>query len=69
MATKKKDTLKTFSVTGRINKLDIRIEIKAPSLEEAIIKAREKKFTDFVETAGDVFDYEGPEILSVWLND
>ena len=69
MATKKKDALKTFSITGRINNLDISIEIKAATLEEALIKAREKKFTDFVEATGDVFDYEGPEIRSVWVNE
>jgi hypothetical protein len=65
----KKPVLKTYSVTGRIDKLDVAIEIEAASLEEALTKAKGKKFVDFVDSPGDVYDYEGPEIRSIWQND
>lgn len=67
MATKKPE-VKTYTVTGTINNLQIGVEVRAKSLEEAVELSRALKFCDFVTTSADVQDFDGPEITAVWKN-
>ena len=45
----------TYNVIGKL-KLEVTVPVTAPSLEEAIAKARELKETDFVTIDGDYMD-------------
>ena len=45
----------TYNVIGKL-KLEVAVPVTAPSLEEAIAKARELKETDFVTIDGDYMD-------------
>ena len=45
----------TYNVIGKL-KLEVIVPVTAPSLEEAIAKARELKETDFVTIDGDYMD-------------
>ena len=45
----------TYSVMAKL-KLEVTVPVTAPSLEEAIAKARELKETDFVTIDGDYMD-------------
>ena len=45
----------TYNVIGKL-KLEVIVPVTAPSLEEAIVKARELKETDFVTIDGDYMD-------------
>ena len=65
MATKK---TKVFGVTGTFENVQITVEVKAEDLAGALEAAKELKFSDFITPEGDIFDYEGPEITSVWKN-
>ena len=47
--------LNTFSVWAKLN-LDVSIEIKAESLEDAVVRSKELKEHDFVEFLGDFND-------------
>ena len=60
---------KTFNVTGTIQNLQISVPVCAPSLEDALLSARKLKFNNFVNCVeGDILDYSGPEITSIWEN-
>lgn len=68
MATKKFQT-QTYTVTGTFNKLQIGVEVKATDLASAVEASKGLKFSDFISDCGDVYDYDGPEITSIWKND
>lgn len=68
MATKKTETLRTYTVSARIV-AEIGLEIQAPSWEEALVKAKTLKQKDFIDPNGDVNDWELPEIRSIWVTD
>lgn len=48
---------RTFSIMAKVT-LDTAIQVNATSLEEAIVKARELKTSDFIEILGDNNDSE-----------
>lgn len=68
MATKKKVVKKTFAVTAKFDNVQISVEVPAESLEEALTKARELKFDNFISAKGNVFDFDGPVVTSLWEN-
>ena len=68
MVTKKSET-KKYPVTGTITNLDIGVEVLASSLEEALAKGKELKFNNFIQECGDVQDFDGPTLSSVWANE
>lgn len=67
MATNKPAT-QTFTVTGTINNLQVGVELKATDIASAVEEAKKLKFSDFITAEGNVHDFEGPEITSVWKN-
>jgi len=67
MAAKKPET-KTFSVTGTFDNVQISLEVKGTDLETALAEARKLKFDSFITANGDVFDFDGPRITSIWEN-
>lgn len=67
MATKKPE-VRTYTVTGTINNLQIGVEVRAKSLEEAVELSKALKFSNFVDTGGSVHHFEGPEITAVWTD-
>ena len=67
MATKKSE-VKTFSATGTFKNVQISVELNALDLAGAVEEAKKLKFSDFITPEGDIFDYDGPEITSVWEN-
>lgn len=67
MATKKVAN-KTYTITGTFNNLQIGVEVQATSLEEAVAKSKDLKFSNFISECEDVHDYEGPEITAIWKN-
>ena len=54
MATTKLDS---FNVIAKVN-LDVALDIKAESLEDAIVRARQLKVEDWAECQGDLNDSE-----------
>lgn len=63
-ATKKK----TYGVTGTLKNVQISVDVLANTMEDALIAARKLQFKDFIDPKGDIFDYEGPQITSIWEN-
>ena len=64
----KKPVAQLFGVTATFNNLQVNVNVKAVDLASAVEEAKKLKFFDFVTTKGDIFDYEGPEVTSVWKN-
>jgi len=67
MATKKPE-IKTFAVTGTFNNVQVSVNVKAADLAGAVEESKKLKFANFLDPKGDIYDYEGPEITSVWKN-
>ena len=59
-----KKTNETYSVMAKVV-VDTDVEISAPSLEEALIKARKLDIHDFVKILGSHND-SGVEVKGVW---
>lgn len=64
----KKPALKTFSATATFSDVQVYVDVEAEDLAKAVEEAKKLKFLDFITPKGEVSDYTGPEITSIWKN-
>lgn len=62
-----KNTSKTYTVTAK-NIVTISVDIQAQDWEEAVSKAQNLKFDNFLTALGDVQDYDSLEITGIFVN-
>lgn len=57
--------MRTFNVTGEL-KLSVAVDVRADSLEGAVVEARKLQVSDFVKFEGEFIDGELERISSVY---
>lgn len=62
-----KNTSKTYTVTAK-NIVTISVDIQAQDWEEAVSKAQNLKFDNFLTALGDVQDYDSLEVTGIFVN-
>lgn len=56
----------TYNVTVEIERLQVDVEVKAESLEDAIQQGRAMKIEEVLAAYDSLVDFEGPRVTGVW---